>query len=75
MTLMTADAKAVLQVLRDEGSPRDAQELALASGIVGGRFESAVAELEGVGVVELMHETGPRTGYPFSAVRLLIDDD
>jgi hypothetical protein len=71
---VTPEAQAVLQVLRDEGSPRDAQELALASGIVGRRFEIAVTELEGFGVVELIHETGPTTGYPFSAVQLLIDD-
>jgi hypothetical protein len=72
---MTPDAEAVLQALREGTSPRDAQELALQSGIIGNRFERAVEELVGSGAVKLIHETGPSTGYSFSAVQLLIDGD
>ena len=72
---MTPDAEAVLQALRDGGSPRDAPELAFASGVVGRRFEDAIAELQGVGAVGLIYETGPSTGYPFNAVQLLSDDE
>ena len=73
---MTPDAEAVLKALRDGPSPRDAHELAIASGVGGQPFERAVEELDAMG---LTAPTPPKTGapgpYSFDAVRLLINSD